>query len=153
MSNKTGLLAFLYFDFLPSEGVRAGLLTINRYGYPADFCYSSPIIPSALQKALYGELLESYLLQALYLELSTELSEQVSCIFTNHYFPLTETNTLKKPLYHVAVKDNQETEFKPLYQFNTGQSPDMLIKEYPFEVQEPFYRIERALMLLKDEKN
>lgn len=154
MTNKTsGQLAFLYFDFLPAEGVRAGLLILNRYGYPEDFSYSTAINPTPLQKALYGDLLESYLLQKLALELYSELPENTIAVFTNHPFVLTDTGSIKKPLYHIKTHEEEAPEFIPIYQFKADTEPAILLAEYPFEISEPFSRIEKALKLLKNEHN
>jgi hypothetical protein len=154
MTNKTsGQLAFLYFDFLPAEGVRAGLLILNRYGYPEDFSYSTSINPTPLQKALYGDLLESYLLQKLAIELYAELPENIIAVFTNHPFTLSDTGNIKKPLYHIKINEEENPEFVPLYQFKADIEPSALLAEYPFELTEPFSRIEKALKLLKNEHN
>ncbi len=43
------------------EKYTGGLLVVDQAGIPLEFKYTEPIIPSQLQKILYGKSLESYL--------------------------------------------------------------------------------------------
>lgn len=54
-------LAYLITRQAPSGGILGAVLVCDTKGFPLEFRYTEPIIPTKIQKVLYGNNLEKYL--------------------------------------------------------------------------------------------
>ncbi len=142
-TEPTPFAGYLAFVFSGADHFTVGLLVLDRDGFPLDFRFSSPVQPSAMQKALYGQSLEPWLLQSVCRELFRGLQEKPRILLTN--YKELDPDWLEVPLYlmergekPVPMDENAE---------NQEEDRDWL-ETARFDLQEPFTRIEEALRLI-----
>lgn len=85
MANGEFLVAFLGF-WPPSgaDGLSGAVMVTNERGYPLEFRVTTPVRPSPMQKALYGESLGPYLvLELIGKRLVSEVKRAPLLCFTN----------------------------------------------------------------------
>ena len=63
---------YLQFLFLARETLIAGLLVVDENGFPLDFRFCKAVKPNPLQRTLYGDSLEPYLIESVTKELKTK---------------------------------------------------------------------------------
>lgn len=54
-------LAYLFVKQTPAGGYLGGVLVCDTKGFPLEFRYTEPILPTKIQKVLYGQNLDKYL--------------------------------------------------------------------------------------------
>ena len=141
--------AYLYFMFLAKETLMAGLLVLDKQGFPKDFRFSTATKPNPLQKILYGECLEPYLIESVTQELCKDLSVTPSHVLTNFRYQFSETS-LPYPVYLVIKGEGATPKIDRLNSIDPQRPIEEACQEASFSMVEPFQRLEDALNLVKE---
>ncbi|MBW7876921.1 MAG: hypothetical protein H3C47_13150 [Candidatus Cloacimonetes bacterium] len=145
-SQNQAWIAYLAFQFPSADRFTVGLLSLDKQGFPVDFRFSSPVQPTAMQKALYGATLESWLIQSIAKDLFKDMAHKPQLVITN-YKEIT-SEWLGLPLY-LLERGNTVSDLvlvDPL-----GKKEEELlsvVSQFTIDLQEPFKRIEQALALI-----
>ncbi len=141
---------YLQFLFLAHETLIAGLLVVDENGFPLDFRFCKAVKPNPLQRTLYGDSLEPYLIESVTKELFADLNASPLTCFSNYRFPFSSEN-LPYPASLMKMVDD-ELFVEPLNQIPCSMDLKEIEESIQFQIYEPFKRIEQALnMIRKDE--
>ena len=139
-------IAYLAFQFPSADRFTVGLLCLDRQGFPVDFRFSSPVQPTAMQKALYGATLESWLIQSIAKDLFKDMAQKPQLVITNYKEMSGEW--LGLPLY--LLERGSSLENLVLIDAMGKKEEELLlvVSQFTIDLQEPFKRIEQALALI-----
>ena len=145
-------LGYLYFHFLAQESVIGGCLVVDRDGFPQDFRYSLATHPDALQKALYGQCLQPYLIESMTTSLVSELVCTPTLFLTNYRFSYSP-ESMPFPIFYLDFSNPEEQKTVSLNEISIEPQVENYRDEIRFSTEEPFARLEEALTLLREEKS
>ena len=148
--DQTLYLGYLYFLFLARESVLGGCLVIDQDGYPQDFRYSMARHPDPLQKALYGQSLQPYLIDSMTASLLNELVFTPNFFLTNYRHQYSD-EAMPLPVFYLDLSDQDKPKPILLNEKILENSFEEMEARLKFPLLEPFQRVEEALEMLKDE--
>ncbi|WP_126992442.1 hypothetical protein [Thermosipho globiformans] len=125
-----------------------GILIINDKGIPVEFKYTEPIIPTAIQKIIYGSSLEEYLsTEIIGKTLIEKIENKPEIIFVDSQELLSLENVvflaeLKTPAEESLEINNRYFKIIPLKENIKSILIDISEK---IDITEPFSRLEKAL--------
>ena len=106
MATDEFLVAFLgFWPPTGADGLSGAAMVTNERGYPLEFRVTTPVRPSAMQKALYGTSLDSYLIVELVgRRLVSEIQRRAILCFTNSREAVAVESPF--PMFFVAPTDS-----------------------------------------------
>ncbi|MBT3784008.1 hypothetical protein HOF92_03460 [bacterium] len=151
-SDTTLHLGYLYFLFIAQESVIGGCLIVDRDGFPQDFRYSLATHPEPLQKALYGQCLQPYLIESMTTSLVSELVCTPSLFLTNYRYSYSP-ESMPFPIFYLDLSDPEQRKTLALNEMPLEPPAANYTDEIKFSSEEPFARLEEALTLLREDKS
>lgn len=145
MSENKAKLAYGIAYSSSSKGYLGAILITDYKGFPLEFRYTDPIVPTKIQQVLYGEGLEKYLkIDVITDSLVKALSEDISVLFVQDEdlleyktkdIPIvrlssTKTSPLSSPGDIQKIKNNEV-----LLQTANAQNPVRLLFKEDFECE------------------
>lgn len=142
-------LGYINFSFFARETLIAGLLVVDEHGFPLDFRFCKAVKPNPLQRTLYGDSLEPYLIESVTKELFTDLTGKPLICFSNYRFPFT-SETLPYPVSFMKIVE-EELFLEPLNQITCKMEIKDIEESIEFQLFEPAKRVEQALNMIRQE--
>ena len=142
---------YLQFLFLARETLIAGLLVVDENGFPLDFRFCKAVKPNPLQRTLYGDSLEPYLIESVTKELFSELNATPIICFSNYRFPFSNEN-LPYPVSLMKMVD-EELFVETLNEIPCNMDIKEIEESIQFQIYEPFRRIQQALEMIRQDEN
>ena len=126
--------------------LRGGILVTDINTYPIEFRVTGPIRPTALQKILYGNVLESYIyVELITLPLFKTINNQPLFAFTLSSHILEARSNLQLPIFQISQSNGFELKTHPKYEQELRVAKTVLSKLNKNMLLEPFSRIQAAL--------
>ena len=140
---------YLNFSFFARETLIAGLLVVDEHGFPVDFRFCKAVKPNPLQRTLYGDSLEPYLIESVTKELFSDLTGTPVICFSNYRFPF-PSEALPYPVSLMKMVD-EELFLEALNQIPCKMEISEIEEAIDFQLYEPSERVEQALNMIRQE--
>ena len=140
---------YLNFSFFARETLIAGLLVVDENGFPIDFRFCKAVKPNPLQRTLYGDSLEPYLIESVTKELFSDLTGNPAICFSNYRFPFS-SEALPYPVSLMKMVE-EELFVEPLNQITCKMQISEIEESIDFQLYEPAERVEQALNMIRQE--
>ena len=130
MTDIQAKIGYILANEMGEDTFIGGLLVTDQKGFPIEFRYTDPVTPSALQRVIYGNALDRYLIvEVIARSLIESVTDKPDLFITNSRLILELNDLLSAPL--ISIQEGNESPFPELGHVSKLENGDILMQIHP----------------------